>query len=193
MSSFDFTGRALRLAVTALSLASLALVSSCQVRPLYADGPSGVSSVALASIGIAPAPDRVTQQVRNRLIFLLAGGMGEAANPQYKLAMSVGNKTEGVLYDQRDSRDTNSDMATAGRVVVTADFNLTRVSDGKTIASGKRSAVALVDFSVQEFSKLRAIRDGQDRAAREVAETIRADLAAALAREPAPVAVVTKG
>jgi LPS-assembly lipoprotein len=75
-----------------------------------------------------------------------------------------------------------TDTARSGRVTVTADYNLTKSDSGETIASGKRSAVAMVDFPSQEFAKLRAIRDAENRGARELAELIRADVASALAR-----------
>jgi LPS-assembly lipoprotein len=56
------------------------------------------------------------------------------------------------------------------------------VGTSTAIKSGNRTAVALVDFPVQEFAKLRAVRDGENRAAKELAELIRADIAAALSR-----------
>ena len=78
--------------------------------------------------------------------------------------------------------DTATDVPRAGRIVVTADYNLARESTGETVRSGKRSTVALVDFPVQEFAKVRATRDAENRAARELAELIRADIAASLPR-----------
>jgi LPS-assembly lipoprotein len=65
---------------------------------------------------------------------------------------------------------------------MTADYNLTLVESGETLRSGRRQVVALVDFPVQEFAKMRAIRDAENRAARELAELISADIAAILAR-----------
>jgi LPS-assembly lipoprotein len=152
----------------------LTALAGCQVRPLYSDS-VGTSS-ALAAIEISDADDRVEQEVRNALIFLVAGGQGEPTNPQYHLALNVTNRAMGVLYDQA------KDRAGAGRIVVKADYNLTKIGTGETIKSGNRSAVALVDFPVQEFAKVRAIRDGENRAAKELAELIRADIAAALSR-----------
>jgi LPS-assembly lipoprotein len=146
------------------------------VKPLYSEGPQGKPAKALASIEISDADDRVEQEVRNALIFLTSGGAGEPARPEYKMALNVTSEVMGVLYDQE------SDTAGAGRVVVRADYNLTRADSGETVRSGNRSAVALVDFPEQEFAKVRATRDAQNRAARELAEIIRADIAAALGR-----------
>lgn len=159
-----------------LAFSALAVLAGCQVKPLYSDGPQGKPAKALASIEISEADDRVEQEVRNALIFLTSGGAGEPATPEYKLALNVTSNVEGVLYNQK------SDTAAAGRVVVMADYNLTRTATGETVRSGNRTAVALVDFPVQEFAKVRATRDGEKRASKELAEIIRADLAAALGR-----------
>ncbi|HTO31392.1 MAG TPA: LPS assembly lipoprotein LptE [Pararhizobium sp.] len=159
-----------------LALGTVALLAGCQVKPLYSDGPQGKAGTALASIEISEAGDRVEQLVRNDLIFLTSGGAGEPANAQYKLALNVTSDVKGVLYDQE------SDTAGAGRLVVMADYNLTRSDTGETVRSGNRSAVALADFPEQEFAKVRATRDAEKRAAKELAEIIRADLAAAVGR-----------
>ena len=169
----DGTGLS-RLAKALAGVALIGMLAGCQVRPLYST-PSGTES-KLASISISEASDRVEQQVRNDLIFLFAGGAGEPQNAAYHLEMDVTVRTVGVLNDVRD------DIARSGRVTVTADYNLTRADSGETLASGKRSAVARVDFPAQEFAKLRAVRDAENRGARELAELIRADVASALAR-----------
>ncbi|HEV7319694.1 MAG TPA: LPS assembly lipoprotein LptE [Ensifer sp.] len=174
MSLSDRAGFRLRSVPVLAGALMLTALAGCQVRPLYSDS-VGTSS-ALAAIEISDADDRVEQEVRNALIFLVAGGQGEPANPQYHLALNVTSRAMGVLYDQA------KDRAGAGRIVVKADYNLTKTGTGETIKSGNRSAVALVDFPVQEFAKVRAVRDGENRAAKELAELIRADIAAALSR-----------
>lgn len=165
---------AFRLARVAGGLALLALVAGCQVRPLYSTG--GDTEGKLASVSISEADDRVEQQVRNNLVFLLSGGAGELQAASYHLDLDVTARTIGVLLDIR------TDVPRAGRIVVTADYNLAKTGTGETVTSGKRSTVASVDFPFQEFAKVRAVRDAENRAARELAELIRADVAAALAR-----------
>ncbi|WP_411036246.1 LPS assembly lipoprotein LptE [Shinella sp. BYT-45] len=159
------------------ALAGIALagaLAGCQVRPLYST-PSGTEG-KIASVSISEAGDRVEQQVRNDLIFLFTGGAGEPQNATYHLEMDVSVRVVGVL------NDVSTDTMRAGRVIVSADYNLTQSDSGETLASGKRTAAAMVDFPAQEFAKLRAIRDAENRAAREVAELIRADVASALSR-----------
>jgi LPS-assembly lipoprotein len=159
-----------------LAIGTVFTLAGCQVKPLYSEGPQGKPAKALASIEISDADHRVEQEVRNALLFLTSGGAGEPANPEYRLALNVTSEVMGVLYDQE------SDTAGAGRAIVSADYNLTRADTGETVRSGNRSAVALVDFPEQEFAKVRATRDAEKRAATELAEIIRADIAAALGR-----------
>jgi LPS-assembly lipoprotein len=56
------------------------------------------------------------------------------------------------------------------------------ISDDTVLKTGRRTGVALFDYPRQEFAKLRAVRDAETRAARELAELIYADLAMALGR-----------
>lgn len=153
----------------------LLLVSTgCQVRPLYATG-SGVDA-ALKSIEFSEAESRVELEVRNNLIFLTSGGAGEPAHPDYEVELDVKTRDVGVLVDS------SADQARAGRIVLKADFTLKRATTGEVLKTGHRSAVALVDFNTQEYAKIRATRDAENRAARELAELVRADLAAWLGR-----------
>ncbi|MBB3611532.1 LPS assembly lipoprotein LptE [Rhizobium sp. BK602] len=163
-----------RLAGVASLIAAAGLLSSCQVRPLYAES-TGVTQ-KLADVSFSDANSRVGQQVRNQLIFIAGRGAGETKNPKYTVDLSVSSGTGGVLYLP------SSDTSGAGRTTVTASFTLKNVSDGKVLKSGSRSVTSLVDFPTQEFAKARAIRDSEDRAAREVAELVGADIAAALSR-----------
>jgi LPS-assembly lipoprotein len=184
MSLSEKAGLRLRSFPVLAGVLLLTALGGCQVRPLYSDGPTGSTATALASIEISDAENRVEQEVRNALIFLTSGGKGEPINPQYHLALNVSHRTMGVLYDQTDDDDDDDDDDDpgAGRIIVKADYNLTRAGTGETVKAGYRTAVALVDFPQQEFAKVRAVRDGENRAAKELAEIISADIAAALGR-----------
>ena len=57
-----------------------------------------------------------------------------------------------------------------------------RVSDGAAISNRKVRATASYDVAGQEFANVRAERDAEDRAAGDVAERIRALIAADLKR-----------
>ncbi|WP_038692098.1 MULTISPECIES: LPS assembly lipoprotein LptE [Rhizobium] len=172
--SSDITRKLARNAGIAMILAASALLSACQVRPLYSES-SGVTE-KLSSVGFSEASGRVGQQVRNRLIFLASRGAGEAANPQYHVELRTTSSVADTLLRQ------SGDTSRAGRVTVTVTYTLSAVADGRVIKAGSRQATALVDFSEQEFAKQRAIRDAENRAADQTAEFVGADLAAALSR-----------
>lgn len=163
-----------RAALIALALAGASLLSACQVRPLYDS--EGATAARLGSISFSEASTRVGQEVRNRLIFLTSGGAGEPATADYDVDLKVSSSVSKLLLID------SSDTARAAKVTVSATYSITRNSDSQILKSGRRSAVALVDYSIQEFANTRAVLDAEDRAAKELAELVRADIATALSR-----------
>ncbi|SIR28108.1 LPS-assembly lipoprotein [Rhizobium sp. RU35A] len=163
-----------RASQTALVLLACATLAACQVRPLYSS--AGGTPAKLAAIKISPADDRVEQVVRNQLIFLTSGGAGEPAKADYQLTMNVTSARADIIDDSV------SVGLTPGRVTVSATYTLSHIGDGKVLKTATRSVTSLVDIGNQQFAKLRAYRDAEDRAGRELAEFIRADIAATLGR-----------
>ena len=172
MSSSD--ARMLRLGGLAAGLVAMLAIAGCQVKPLYATD-SGTRQ-ALASIDFSEADDRIELEVRNNLLFLAGGGASEPADPDYDVDFNVTTRYLGVLLDLK------TDLPRAGRVELRADFTLKRHGTGEILRTGKRRTVALVDYPNQEFAKIRATRDAENRAARELAELMRADIASWLGR-----------
>lgn len=175
----------------ATGLAAMAMLSSCQVRPLYSE--SGGVGQRLSSVGFSDPKSRIDQVVRNNLIFLASGGAGESARPEYEVKLSTASTASSIL-DITSDDDTVSVTNTpiAGRVEVQVTYSLSRVRDGQVLKSATREVVSQIDVSSQSFAKLRAIRDAENRAAREAAEFIRAEIAIVLAREPQPQTVWQK-
>lgn len=149
-------------------------LASCQVRPLYSEA-KGTRHL-MASIAFSDATDRVGQVVRNRLIFLASGGKGEPSHPDYLVNLNVSTNVTEVLPDQSTS------TLSAGRVVIRGDYVLKKAKEGTVLRIAHRQSLALLDYPGQEFAKIRAIRDAENRAANELAELISADLAAVLNR-----------
>ena len=165
-------------AFTLAALAASVTLSSCQVRPLYGGSEGQALNAKMHQLSFNTPTTPVAQSVLNELIFLTGGGQGESADPKYDVQLTAFAVTSDVLVDD------SSDTASAGRTIVRADFSLRRRSDNKLLASGRRQAIALVDFPSQEFAKQRAIRDAEQRASVEVAQIINADIAIALNKEP---------
>jgi LPS-assembly lipoprotein len=148
-----------RTALAAGIALALGLAAGCTVRPLYgelAPAAPGAPSPLLASVHIPPVSGRVGQEVRNHLIFLFGGGQGQPAAPAWRLTL--------------DTTVTRSVPAT----VSTRNINLD--------ASGRRSVQAPYDIPAQDFAASRAVRDAENRAARELAELLRLVVGQELAR-----------
>ncbi|MBW3099147.1 LPS assembly lipoprotein LptE [Pseudohoeflea coraliihabitans] len=158
------TSLALALALVVLPLAG------CQVRPLYADGDGTRHAIA-----IAEAENRVEQRVRNELIFAFNDGAGAPVDPQYRLELDATSQLQGVL------RAGSSDEFTAARVVVTVQYQLFALAEDTALISGSRKASAEFDNPDQEFGERRALRDAEDRASREAAAFIKAEISGKLA------------
>ncbi|PWJ85012.1 LPS-assembly lipoprotein [Pseudaminobacter salicylatoxidans] len=164
-------------------LLSAAAVSACTVRPLYSDPGTGIGAQAghaegLNAIAIKPVKTRYAQQVRNNLIFGLNGGAGQPADSLYSLSLSVRSRVTKAAIIQRVTED----EPTAGTLTLTSYYTLTDNKTGKIVATGKREVSSSFDYSRQEYASLRAIRDAEDRAARELAEMLRLALASDLVK-----------
>ncbi|WP_105440036.1 hypothetical protein [Neorhizobium sp. T25_13] len=172
-------------------LVMLTVLAGCQVRPLYSEA-SGTGE-RLASVGFEQPHTRLDQVVRNHLVFLTSGGAGESTRPAYDVKL-VTKSTASTIIDDEDDDDNVSPtgVPVPGRVQVEGTYTISRVSDGQVLKSGKRQVVSLIDISGQGYARLRAVRDAENRAARELAEFIRAEIAIALSREPQPQTVWQK-
>jgi LPS-assembly lipoprotein len=182
--------RAARRLAVIVTVAAMALLAGCQVRPLYSESGGGQR---LTSVGFAQPKSRLEQVIRNNLVFLAAGGAGEPAHPEYEVKLSAKSSASSIL-DITSDDDTVSITQTpvAGRVEVSVTYTLTRIRDGQVLKSATREVVSQIDVSSQSFAKLRTIRDAENRASREAAEFIRAEIAIALSKEPPPQTVWQK-
>jgi len=175
MSSSDRAAKQSRRRGVAAILLALVALGGCTVQPLYGDrspaaGALAFDSAVLASVDVAPARDRVGQEVRNHLIFLLGGGKGQPSSPVYRIDLGVAAlESSGPTIETKASTLEPS----SGIMTVRSRYTLTEIATGKVISRGVRSVQAAFDIPAQEFAALRARRDAQNRAARELAELMR--------------------
>ena len=151
-------------------------LSACQVRPLYStDTTTGQTLAAeLSTIEIAPAKDRIEQEIRNHLIFAFTGG-GAPSSPAYRLVMDVQNVTSDLDIES------GTGLAKTTRVRLTATYRLIRLVDNAVATKGSSFFTASFARSSQRFANDRAELDAQNRAAEQVANDIQLRLSAYLA------------
>ena len=166
--------------VSALAITLLLAVAGCQVRPLYSQSstsaalPAGMAA-ELAQIAIKPVNTRYGQEVRNQLIFLLQGGAGQRGASTYSMDLFV-TSTDGSDVSVQTT-GTDDSEPTAGSVTVSGRYSVTTTDGIEVVASGRRSAIATYDIPRQEYAALRAKRDAENRAARELAQMLQIALA----------------
>lgn len=173
------TSRKPCIARLAAVLAGLFLVG-CTVQPLYYAGTVSVSGEVrpgglpvLSAVVVEAPTTRQEQEVRNHLIFLMGGGSGESQTPLYSLKLGVTSASGNAMVVQVQL----DEEPTAGVVTMTANYVLTEIATGEVIAMGTPAINAPYDIPRQEYAAYRAVRDAENRAARELAELVRLSVA----------------
>ncbi|MFG1392186.1 LPS assembly lipoprotein LptE [Xanthobacter agilis] len=171
-----------RLAVVGLLSGALA---GC-FQPLYADnatvGGPGLQE-KLADVEVMQIQGRLGNDLRNELIYLLAGGAGNRKGAPLQLYIAVDTTASTALVNSSSGLPENMIIR------VSANWRIVRSDDDKKKPVGGGTAVgtASIDVSDQRFANYSAKNDAETRASREVAEQIKAQLAAyfiRLGKEP---------
>ena len=156
----------IRLACAAAALA----LASCGFQPLYARNAAGTGpGDALAAIYVEPMPERVGYQLRNDLLDSFnATGNGNGA--MYRLKVLLREHTEGVTLERN---------ATISRYnyTLTAQYDLFPAGGTTPATSGVVTALAAFNVASSPYATVVAERDATDRAAKDIAERIRTELA----------------
>jgi LPS-assembly lipoprotein len=76
--------------------------------------------------------------------------------------------------------DPNTGLPTSENLGIDAQYNLIEIASNKSVMTGTTFSRVTYDVpgSYQRFARTRAIRDGEDRAAQEIADNIQTRLAA---------------
>lgn len=157
------------------ALAPALLLAGC-LHPLYGTGgENGLIAEEMRAIEVAPIPARLGHYLGDELIFAL-NGTGSHVLPKYKLIVTPAESVRTPLID------TVTGIATSSTVSVSAHYVLQPIDGGKPVAKGTVFVAASYDRTSQRFSDMRAARNAEQRDARTMADQIRTQLAAALAK-----------
>jgi len=159
-----------------LAFATIAGLAACTIQPVYGPGPSGTPSAPaiLSHIAVDPAGDRVSQVVRDKLIFALTGG-GRGGDPKYQMHLTTTVSELGLGLNAIDSAPTYA-------VTVTVTYEVSKIGSNEILIRNTSHGTASYDRVNQSFANVRAQLDAQDRAAAVAVDDIRIRLAAAAAR-----------
>jgi len=165
-----------RRAICGLAIAPALLLGGC-FRPMYAtyDGAVAPGLVnELSAISIDPIPDRVSQRVRDNLLFDFTGG-AEPTAPRYKLGLGVG-----VAGTPQVVNGTTLTLEIA-LITLRGNFTLVDAKTNKVLFSGTAYARKSYSGTLQYFAANRAANDAMNTAAVDLADQIRTQLAIYLA------------
>ncbi len=169
------------LAVLALSV----LLAGCGFHPLYAtpDLPKGGMRGKLSSIYVEPVPERVGFQLRNQLIDLL-DGQGQAAGARYILRVNLTTKSEAIgVQSQTAPGGVTQTAITRYNDKLTAEYDLVDPGTNQVVAHGVETGLSSYNVLASPYATLAVQQDSDRRAAEDIADRIRIDLAVWFAQQ----------
>ncbi len=170
-----------RIAARLVAVAALAALTAGCFQPMYAEHADGTPGLRdkLMAIDLPPvdkptaSPEaRIGVDIRNALAFKLYGN-ATGSPPLYKLVLKFQTTRSSLIIDP------NTGLPTTENVGIDAQYNLVELATNKSVMTGTTFARTSYDIpgSYQRFSRLRAFRDAEDRAADQIAENIKTRLA----------------
>jgi LPS-assembly lipoprotein len=155
--------------VTAALVSSLSL-AACGFQPLYGNG-GGVIGPTLQNVYVEPISDRVGYELRNSLLDLF-NGTGQADNAQYRLKLSLTETEEAVILQ------TNTAI-TRYNYTLSAHYELIPHASTQAVKTGDITSLTAYNVAAAPFlySTVTAQRDAKNRAANDIAERLRTQIA----------------
>jgi LPS-assembly lipoprotein len=171
----------IRIAARLLAVAALAALTAGCFQPMYAEHTDGTPGLREKLMGVDLPPinkanasreARVGVEVRNALAFKLYG-TATGMPPTHRLEIRFSSSRSSLIVDP------NTGLPNSENYGIDAQYNLIEVVSGKSVMTGTTFARVSYDMpgSYQRFSRNRAVRDAEDRAANEIAENITTRLA----------------
>ena len=165
-----------------IAVAALAALTAGCFHPMYAEHTDGTPGLRekLMGVEIPPITDkpnasreaRVGVEIRNALAFKLYGN-ATGMPPTHKLVLRFASSRSSLIVD------VNTGLPSSENYGIDAQFNLIEIATNRSVMTGTTFSRVTYDMpgSYQRFSRSRAFRDAEDRAAQEIAENINTRLA----------------
>ncbi|MEK9280597.1 MULTISPECIES: LPS assembly lipoprotein LptE [unclassified Bradyrhizobium] len=171
----------IRIAARLLAVAALAALTAGCFRPMYAEHTDGTPGLREKLMGVELPPvdkpnasreARVGVEVRNALAFKLYG-TATGMPPTHRLVLRFTSSRSSLIIDP------NTGLPSSENYGIDVQYNLIEIATNKSVMTGTTFSRVSYDMpgSYQRFSRNRAVRDAEDRAANEVAENISTRLA----------------
>jgi LPS-assembly lipoprotein len=149
-------------------VASLAL-SACGFHPLYGKYGNGSADTTFRSVYIEQIPERVGYQLRSDLLDLF-NAPSAPNGAQYRLKIDLKSDEKGLAVEKSAS-------VTRYSYHLTAQYKLMRSGSTDIIKQGTIHSLTSYNVVQSPYATVVADKDAQDRAAQDVAERLRTELA----------------
>jgi LPS-assembly lipoprotein len=171
----------IRIAARLLAVAALAALTAGCFQPMYAEHVDGTPGLREKLLGVELPPvdkpnasrdARLGVEIRNALAFKLYGN-ATGMPPTHRLVIRFTTSRSSLMVDP------NTGLPTSENSGIDAQFNLIEIASNKSVMTGTTFSRVSYDIpgSYQRFSRARAFRDAEDRAAQEIAERIQTRVA----------------
>ncbi|WP_439372344.1 LPS assembly lipoprotein LptE [Bradyrhizobium sp. PMVTL-01] len=172
----------IRITARLLAVAALAALTAGCFQPMYAERGDGTPGLREKLMGVELPPinkpnasreARVGVEVRNALAFKLYGS-ATGMPPTHRLDIRFTSSRSSLIVDP------NTGLPSTENYGIDCQYNLVEIVSGRSVMTGTTFSRVSYDMpgSYQRFSRNRAVRDAEDRAANEIAENINTRLAA---------------
>ena len=156
----------------------------CGFRPLYAipGAPHGAMRQQLGSIYVEPIPDHLGYELHNSLIDLL-DARAVPAGAAYRLHLTLSQKSDAIGVQSQTVGTVTQTAITRYNDKLTVDYELTDAATGAVMTSGVETGLSAYNVLSSPYATLVAQQDSDRRAANDIADRIRIDLAVFFAQE----------
>jgi LPS-assembly lipoprotein len=169
-------------AAQAIAVLGLALgLAGCGFHPLYAT-PHGSMRQDLGSIYVEPVPDRLGYELRNSLIDVL-DGRAQSAGAVYRLRVTLAEKSDAVGVQSQTVGAVIQTAITRYNDTLTVEYELLDAATGAVITNGTETGLSAYNVLSSPYATLVAQQNADRRAADDIADRIRIDLAVFFAQK----------
>ena len=161
------------------------LLSGCGFHPLYAvpNTPGGSMQATLNAIYVEDVPERLGYQLRNRLIDVL-DGKPTAAGARYHVKLTLTTKSDAIgVQSQTTPNGVTQTAITRYNDTIRCDYELTDAASGAVLAKGVETGLSAYNVLTSPYATLAVQQDADRRAAEDIADRIRIDLAVWFAQQ----------
>lgn len=160
-----------RPALLALAFGASLGLAGC-FTPLYGPTATGVGveetlkTIDVGEIAVSGASEEMSHALRSELIYALDGARDREIEKRYRLTATVTASQSSPIISTATGR------ALATTITATATWRVEDIADGRVVLGGQANASTSFDRVQQRFATVRAQRDAELRAARQLSEQI---------------------